>query len=107
MESDSRKLTAKILANSDNPIWSYMIFQSFDFFYAALSGGTLLQSVMSQQYNCLMELYTRFSKVLLFTKILSSLYFFIRIYRDVRAKMIVHALMIELDQPDYWYPIKI
>ena len=26
--------------------------------YVALSGGTLLISVMSQQYNCLMELYT-------------------------------------------------
>ena len=31
--------------------------------YVALSGGTLLISVMSQQYNCLMELYTNFYKI--------------------------------------------
>ena len=36
--------------------------------YVALSGGTLLISVMSQQYNCLMELYTNFYKILLFMK---------------------------------------
>ena len=35
---------------------------------SALSGGTLLISVMSQQYNCLMELYTKFYKILLFMK---------------------------------------
>ena len=38
-----------------------MIFFSegfINFVYVALSGGTLLISVMSQQYNCLMELYT-------------------------------------------------
>ena len=40
-----------------------MIFQSLiNFVYAALSAGTLPQSVMSQQYNCLMELYTNFKK---------------------------------------------
>ena len=32
------------------------------FLFAALSGGSLLQSVMSQQYNCLMKLYTNFTK---------------------------------------------
>ena len=31
--------------------------------HAALSCGTLLQSVMSQQNNCLMELYTNFTKL--------------------------------------------
>ena len=46
----------------------YMIFQRFHFLYVALSGGTLLISVMSQQYNCLMELYTNFYKILLFMK---------------------------------------
>ena len=42
-----------------------VIFRSFiNFLYAAFSGGTLLQSdvnLMSQQYNCLMELYTKFT----------------------------------------------
>ena len=36
--------------------------------YVALSGGTLLISVMSQQYNCLMELYKFFYKIVLFMK---------------------------------------
>ena len=36
--------------------------------YVALSGGTLLIYVMSQQYNYLMELYTNFTKFSLFTK---------------------------------------
>ena len=36
--------------------------------YDALSGGTLLISVMSQQYNCLMQLYTNFYNILLFMK---------------------------------------
>ena len=41
-----------------------MIFQKFiNFVYVALSGGTLLISVMSQQYNCLMEVYTKFYKM--------------------------------------------
>ena len=39
-----------------------------NFVYVALSGGTLLVSVMSQQYNCLMELYTNFYKILLVMK---------------------------------------
>ena len=56
MEDDFRNLTEKF-----GQIW---IIQSRDFFfkgfinfvYVALSGGTLLIPVMSQQYNCLMEL---------------------------------------------------
>ena len=75
-----------------------MIYQGFiNFVYVTLSGGTLL-SVMSQQYNCLMELYTHFYKILLFMK----MYFpssFILMY--VRAEMNVHAFMNELDQKDY------
>ena len=34
--------------------------------YVALSGGSLLISVMSQQYNCLMELYTHFDNFFFF-----------------------------------------
>ena len=72
--------------------------------YVALSGGTLLISVMSQQYNCLMELYTNFYKILLFMKMHLPSSF---ILRYVRAKMNMHAFMNELDQKDYWYPRKI
>ena len=58
----------------------------------------MLISVMSQQYNCLMELYTNFTTFLLFMKMhLPSTF----ILRYVRAKMIVRAFMIELDQLDY------
>ena len=58
----------------------------------------MLIFVMSQQYNCLMELYTNFTNFLLFMKMhLPSTF----ILRYVRAKMIVHAFMIELDQLDY------
>ena len=71
--------------------------------YVALSGGTLLISVMSQQYNSLMELYTHFYKILLFKKMYLSSSF---ILRYVRAEMNVHAFMNELDQKDYWYPRK-
>ena len=38
-------------------LWFFKGF--INFVYVALSGGTLLISVMSQQYNCLMELYTQ------------------------------------------------
>ena len=74
-----------------------MIFEGFiNFVYVALSGGTLLISMMSQQYNCLMELYTNFSKILLFTKMYLPPSFIL-----VRAEMNVHAFMNELDQKDY------
>ena len=71
--------------------------------HVALSGGTLRISVMSQQYNCLMELYTKCYKSLLFMNmyIPSS-----SILRCVRGEMNVHAFMNELDQKDYWYPRK-
>ena len=72
--------------------------------YVALSVGTLLISVMSQQYNCLMELYTNFYKILLFMKMYLPSSF---ILRYVRAGMNVHAFMNELDQKDCRYPRKI
>ena len=82
-----------------------MIFKGFiNFVYVALSGGTLLISVMSQQYNCLMELYTIFFFIVLFMKMYLPSSF---ILRYVRAEMSVHAFMNELDEEDYWYPRKI
>ena len=66
--------------------------------YLALSGGTLLISMMSQQYNCLMELYTNFYKILLFMKMYIPSSF---ILRHVRAEMNVHAFMYERGQKDY------
>ena len=64
-----------------------------NFLNAALSGGTVLISVMSKQYNCLMELYTNCTKFSLFMKMhLPSTF----ILRYVRAKMIVHAFMLNL-----------
>ena len=75
-----------------------MIFKGFiNVVYVALSGGTLLISVMSQQYNCLMELYTLFLKMYLPSSF---------ILRYVRAEMNVHAFMNKLDQKDYWNPRK-
>ena len=47
-----------------------MIFKVLvNFLYATLSGCTVLISVMSHQFNCLMELYTNFTKFSLFMKI--------------------------------------
>ena len=52
MEDDFRNLTAKVWANLDNPFKRYDFFKDFiNFVYVALSGGTLLISVMSQQYK--------------------------------------------------------
>ena len=67
--------------------------------YVALSGGTLLISVMSQQYNCLMELYTNFYKLLLFVKMYLPSSFILTRY--VGAEMNEHSFMNELDQKDY------
>ena len=98
MENDFRNLTAKVWSNLDNPIKSYDFskFWLISCMHAVLSdsGGTVLISVMSQQYNCLMELCTNFTKFFTFHEDASSLYF-------VRDKMIVHAFMIEHDQLDY------
>ena len=54
----------------------------------------MLISVMSQQYNCLMELYTNFTKFSLFMKMHLPSTFILRYVRDT---MIVHAFMIERD----------
>ena len=96
-EGDFRNLTT-VWANLENPIKRGFI----NFVYVALSGGTLLISVMSQQYNSLMELYTHFYKILLFMKMYLPSSFIL-----VRAEMNVHAFMNELDQKDYWYPRKV
>ena len=69
--------------------------------YVTFSGGTLLISVMSQQYNCLMELYTNKKKKKLFMKMYLPSSF---ILGYVRAEMNVHAFMNELHQKDEWYP---
>ena len=62
--------------------------------YVALSGGTLLISVMSQQYNCLMEQYTHFYKILLFMKMYLPFSF---ILRYVRTEMNVHLIKSTID----------
>ena len=101
MEDGFRNLTAKVWANLVNQSRD-VIFKGFvNFVYVALSGGTLLIYVMSQQYNCLMELYTNFYKMLLFMKMYIPSSF---VLRYVRAEINVHAFMNELGQNDYWYP---
>ena len=72
--------------------------------YVALSGDNLLISVVSQEYNCLMELYTNFGQNFTFhdNVYLPSSF----IFRYHRAEMNVHAFMNELDLKDYWYPRK-
>ena len=69
MEDHSRNLTAYSLANLDQSndyIWFFKGFITL--MYVALSGGTVLTSVMSLQYNCLTELYANFYIILLFMK---------------------------------------
>ena len=66
--------------------------------YVAISGGSLIISVMSKQYNCLMELYKKTKTKLLFMKLYLPSSF---ILRYVRADMNAHAFMNELDQKDY------
>ena len=93
-----------------------MIFSKgfINFVYVALSGGTLLISVMSQQYNCLMELYTNFYKSLLFMKMyLPSTYRYTWVCLD--AEMNVHLFMVLVTVPTkrnlcsiQWYvPVKL
>ena len=75
-ENYFRNLTANVWANLDAPIKSYdfLTWVLVNFLYATLSGGTVLISVMSQQYNCLIELYTNFN--FSYHEIASSLYFY-------------------------------
>ena len=104
-EDDFRNLRAKVWANLDNPIKRYDFSKvSLIFVYFALSGDTLLVYVMSQQYNCQMELYTIFYQIFLFMKMYLPSFF--KLWY-VRAEMSVHAFMNELDQKDNWYPRKI
>ena len=109
MENDLRKPNSNILSKfgwSNQELW---FFQSFDLYLVCpLSGGTLLQPVMSQQNNCLMGLYIQISQYFTFHENLSSLYLYtVYLGMLIRAKMIVCAFLIDLDQPDYWYPRKI
>ena len=70
MEDDFRNLTANVWGNLDNPIKRLWVLKGFiNLVYVALSVGTFLISVMSQQYNCRMELYTNIYQILLFIKI--------------------------------------
>ena len=76
-----------------------MIFKGFiNFVYVALSGGTLLISVMSQQLLSNGTVHNDFFLCLLFMKMYLPSYL---ILRYVRAEMNVHAFMNELDQKDY------
>ena len=97
MGNEFRNLIATVLANLVHPIKRNDFSVFINFLYATLSGGTLLQSVMLQQYNCIGTVHI-FHKILLFMKIHLPSPF---ILRYVRAKMIVHAFMIELYQPGY------
>ena len=105
MENDFRNLTVKSLGqNLDNPIKSYYFSKFWSISCMPPSQVALCWYLWChQQYTCLMELYTYFTKFSLFMKMASSPL----LTRYVRAKMIVHAFMvIELDQLDYWYPRK-
>ena len=104
MKDDFRNLTAKVWANLDNPIKRYDFSKVSLLLCMSPSQVALLISVMSQQYNCLMELYTNFYKILLLMKMYLPSSFKLRY---VRAEMNVHAFMNEFDQKDYWYPRKI
>ena len=73
MEDDFQNLTAKVWANLDNPIKRWFFKGLINFVYVAPSGGTLLISVMSQRYNCLMTLYTNFLQNFTFHENVSSL----------------------------------
>ena len=94
MEDDFRNLTGNVWANLSNPIKRYDFSKvSLILCMSPLSGGTLLISVMSQQYNCLMELYTHFYKILLFMKMYLPSSFILKYITFIRAEMNVHAFM--------------
>ena len=76
MEDDFRNLTAKVWANLDNPNKRYDFSKDSLILCMSPSQVALLISVMSQQYNCLMERYTNFYKILLFMKMYLSLFFY-------------------------------
>ena len=76
MEDDFRNITAKVWVNLGNQeMWFFKGF--INCLYVALSGGTLLIYVMSQQYNRVMDLYThKKKKKNPFNENVSSLFFY-------------------------------
>ena len=98
MENDSTNLTAKVWANLANPIKSYDFSKCWLISCMPPSQVTLCDVITAQSLSN--GIVHNFHKILLFMKI-SLLSTFI--LRYVRAKMIVHAFMIELDQPDYCF----
>ena len=87
-----------------------MIFQSFDYFLVCCPlrwhSGAIICDVTTEQLSngttCMYTCIHKFHKT--FHENVSSPIF---ILRYVRPMMIVHAFMIELHRPDYWYPRKI
>ena len=84
--------------------------------YVALSGGTLLIYVMSQQsYNCLMELYIFFFFFFLYTKFNFSwkcifpplLYFGMLGLRWMWMHLWLNEMIYDWSNGLYWYPMKI
>ena len=74
--------------------------------YVALSGGTLLISVVTtvQLSNGTVH---KFFKISLFMKMHLPSSFILRyVTCTCRSEMNVHAFIIELDQKDYWHPRK-
>ena len=70
LETYEQKLRQILIIQSRAMIFKVLI----NFLSAALSGGTLLQYVMSQQYNCLMELHINFHTIFTFHENVSSPY---------------------------------
>ena len=115
MENDFRNLTAKVWANLDNPIKSYDFSKFWLISCMPPSQVPLCCNLVCRPLRCHFDVTTvqlsnatvhKFLKNLTFYEKISSLYFLYFGY-VIRAKMIVHVFMIELDQPDYWYPRKI
>ena len=108
MENDFRNLTAKVWANLDNPIKSYDFSKIWLISCMPPSQVALCYFVMSQQYNCLNGTVHTFQFFFFFFFFFFYYTFYENasslpstfILRYVRAKMIVHAFMIELDQLD-------
>ena len=69
---------SKSLGKCGFPIKSYDLSK----FLLISQGGTVLISVLSQQYNCLLELYTNFTKFLLFMKMYLPSTFYVRAIKD-------------------------
>ena len=64
---------------SRNMIDFFFFLGFINFVYVALSDGSLLISVMSQQYNCLLELYANFLLNFTFHENVSSLFFYTKV----------------------------